>query len=304
MNDLSIALLALAASTVTTQVASAASRAILPPVGRRMRIDGRHLHVLDQGKGPAVLMIHGLAGQLNNFAPIWPLLPGRRVIAYDRWGAGHSDAAPKGAEALGEQAALAARLLERLDTGPALLVGHSLGGAVSLRLALDRPDLVRGLVLLAPLACAFFHGPAIMANRLNRVPWLRWALQNSLSGPALAVSALSMLRDAFHPDPMPWDFQHRLGGALFSQPRAIEGATRDLHVVTRDMAPLQADLPGLRPPLTVLFGDGDRILNPAEQGVGIRTALPDARLILLRGAGHMLPCCHPETCAAEIMRAG
>ena len=124
-----------------------------PPTGRFIDADGVRVHMREDGPDgePRVLLIHG-AG--SNLRELWgpladALTPTQRVIAYDRPGMGYSGRSP-GAQMLAAQARVAAQVLEAAGNGPALVVGHSLGAAVSLRLALDFPHLVRGLVLVAP----------------------------------------------------------------------------------------------------------------------------------------------------------
>ena len=124
---------------------------LVPPCGRFVTIDGVRLHIRDIGEGPAIVMLHGLASQLQTFSyEITDHLPGRyRIVLVDRPGCGYSEPATAGAS-LGIQAAIVAGLMRELELGPAIVVGHSLGGAVALALALDHPELVAGLALLAP----------------------------------------------------------------------------------------------------------------------------------------------------------
>ena len=125
----------------------------LPPQGCFIDVDGHRLHYLDLGAGPPIVMIHGLGGQVRNFThSLTGRLAGRhRLIVVDRPGSGYSSRPRGGAVGLRAQAAILARLVERLELGRPLLVGHSLGGAVALAMALDHPRAVGGLALLAPL---------------------------------------------------------------------------------------------------------------------------------------------------------
>ncbi|MBK6705775.1 MAG: alpha/beta fold hydrolase [Caulobacteraceae bacterium] len=114
------------------------------------------LHVREAGPdgAPRMLLIHGAS---SNLLELWgPLAeefsPLHRVIAYDRPGMGHSTRAKRDAHTMASQARCAARVLEQTGDGPAIIVAHSLGAGVALRLALDHPHLVSGLVLIAP-AC-------------------------------------------------------------------------------------------------------------------------------------------------------
>lgn len=105
----------------------------------------------DSGQGEAILLIHGsIAARANE--PLWRQLAadGRyRVVTYHRRGLGGSDR-HTGPFSIADQARDAAALLEHLGIQHAHVVGHSYGGIVTVELALDRPDLVRSLILIEP----------------------------------------------------------------------------------------------------------------------------------------------------------
>lgn len=106
--------------------------AALPPTGRFVDVPGARLHVVERGNGPAVLLVHGLSGQLANFdyGMIEPLSRDFRVIAVDRPGAGYSTRQPGAAADLRAQADTLAALIDQLGLHKPLVVGHSLGGAI------------------------------------------------------------------------------------------------------------------------------------------------------------------------------
>src|ERR1700750_223704 len=151
-----ILLLAIIIAGLVWFTANTAKRveALLPPRGRFMDIDGQRIHYVDTGGStPAIVMIHGLGGNLLHFgyAMADKLSNDFRVILVDRPGAGYSTR-PEGAPAtLTAQAKTMATLIRRLDLKQPLVVGHSLGGALSLAIALDHPDCAGGLALIAPL---------------------------------------------------------------------------------------------------------------------------------------------------------
>jgi pimeloyl-ACP methyl ester carboxylesterase len=106
------------------------------------------LHVVATGAGPAVLCLPGLFGSAYEFRRVTPLFTGAgyRVIIVEPLGIGYS-ARPAAADySLTAQADRIAAVLDTLKVGPVLVVAHSLGGAMAFRLAVRRPDLVRGLV--------------------------------------------------------------------------------------------------------------------------------------------------------------
>ena len=129
---------------------------LVPAEGRFLDVAGARLHYLDvggaQNGGPAIVMVHGLGGQLRNFsyALVDLLKDDYRVIVVDRPGSGYSTATGAMPGIIG-QGAIIADFIQKLGLDRPLLVGHSLGGALSLAVGLDHPHLVRALALIAPL---------------------------------------------------------------------------------------------------------------------------------------------------------
>ncbi len=125
----------------------------LPPTGRFVDVPGARLHVIEQGQGQPVLLVHGLSGQLANFAygMVEPLARDFRVVAVDRPAAGWSTREPGAPADLRAQADTLAALIDKLGLEKPLVVGHSLGGAIALALATHHPERVGGLALIAPL---------------------------------------------------------------------------------------------------------------------------------------------------------
>ncbi len=101
---------------------------------------------VDRGTGPTVLLLHGQPGTAASWDPVSGLLAEAfRVLAPDRTGYGTSSGEARGLAANAEQAA---RILDTLGAGPATVVAHSWSGGAAVLLAVRRPDLVRGLVLV------------------------------------------------------------------------------------------------------------------------------------------------------------
>jgi pimeloyl-ACP methyl ester carboxylesterase len=110
---------------------------------------GSRLRYLVAGEGEPLVLVHGLGGAAANWLALAPLLlPGRRLIVPELPGHGGSSPLPA-APSLSPYADRLGLLLEHEGATPAAVVGHSLGGAVALRLALRRPESVSALVLAA-----------------------------------------------------------------------------------------------------------------------------------------------------------
>src|SRR5213079_3467018 len=112
-------------------------------------VDGTRTRYLDAGHGPPVLFLHGLGASMyawrKNLAAV--AAAGFRVIAFDNRGFGLSDK-PPGPYDNAAYARLAIALMDSLRVSDAVLVGHSMGGAIAAEVAIEHPQRVRGLVLV------------------------------------------------------------------------------------------------------------------------------------------------------------
>jgi len=116
---------------------------------RYVRVDGARIRYIDAGRGPPVVLLHGLGASIYAWRKNVGAMAaaGFRVIAFDNRGFGLSDkpAVPYDNAAY---ARLAIALLDSLGISDAVLVGHSMGGAIAAEVAIEYPQRVRGLVLV------------------------------------------------------------------------------------------------------------------------------------------------------------
>lgn len=277
----------------------------VPPDGRFVDVAGARLHYVELGEGPPVVMIHGLGGQLRNFsyALAERVAAHHRVILIDRPRSGYSTV-PAGAEpGITAQAQLIARAIDRLGLKRPLLVGHSLGGAIALALALDHPGLVSALALIAPLTQNMAEPPAafrgLAAGGTSRLS--RALVANLLAVPLGTLTGKATTEQVFAPEPAPDDFAIRGGGVLALRPGNVYAAIGDMHAASDEMPGIVARYAELDLPVSILFGRGDNIL---DHRTGERTArdIARCRLELVEG-GHMLPVTQPDLTAAFVERA-
>ena len=301
LGDIAAALSGLAgASALVTLMATRRAERLAPPIGRFCDVPGARLHYTDHGSGSAIVLIHGLGGQLRNFAPalVEHLARTFRVIAIDRPGCGYSTVRGQHPD-LHAQAAMVAALLVRLETGPVMLVGHSLGGALSLALVEARPDLVAGLALVAPLTRQRRDAPSALRILTIRSAVARALIGWLVVGPAGRLMGKSSRSVVFDPDPMPDDYATLGGGALLYRPQTFDRASRDIQAVPAARAAIEAGYAAIERPVHVLFGRGERILPPALHGQQFVEQVPGADLTLVDG-GHMLPFTQPLATARWI----
>ncbi|MGO4714919.1 alpha/beta fold hydrolase [Bradyrhizobium sp. 2TAF24] len=278
--------------------------AALPPPGRFIDVDGCRLHYVDTGGDkPPLVMIHGLGGTLFNYryALIDRLAADYRVIAVDRPGSGYSERPADASATLGAQARTLATFIRALKLDKPLLVGHSLGGALSLAIALGHPDCAGALALIAPLTHAQDEVPEPFRGLVVPSPLVRRIIAATLAVPLSIRRAQATLAVVFGPDAAPADYATRGGGLLGLRPKSFYNTSSDLIAVNTDLPAMMARYAtALTLPMAMLYAKGDRILDYRAQGEAMKRTCPALDLTVLDAHGHMLPITAPERCEALI----
>lgn len=285
-----------------TALAARAAEKAVPAEGRFLHLDGERIHYTDEGSGPPLVLIHGLGGQMRNFSHGMTerLTDDFRVIAIDRTGSGHSSRSSPLSAGLERQAAAVARVIEALALDRPTVVGHSLGGAVALRLAADRPDLVGALALVAPLTQVIEDPPEVFKPLAIRSRAARQAIAWTVATPSSLLRGKETLALVFGPETPPDDWGTRGGGYLGLRPSAYLNASDDLQAMETDMPSLVTAYDRVTAPTGVLYGRGDLILDADTHG-GVAHQVAGAKLELVDG-GHMLPVTQPQETADFIRR--
>lgn len=294
-------LLAIAALAWFTWNTKRGAEVAIPPRGSFLDLPGGRVHYTDEGTGPAIVMIHGLGGQMGNFTlSLSPLLTDtHRVIVLDRPGMGYSDRAPDAPANPRAQAGTVAQVIEALRLERPLVVGHSLGGAIALCLAMEHPDKTRGLALLAPLTQPP-TGPIKAFSGLDiKSPALRFALSWTLTTPVAIRTAPQVLEQVFGPDPIPDGYTIEGGALLGLRPSAFRNTSRDYLASGRDLHWMAEQYDSLKVPVRILFGAEDRILEAELHGRALVAKHPHIGLEVIEG-GHMLPVTRARDCARFI----
>ncbi|MDF7777547.1 alpha/beta hydrolase [Sphingomonas sp. AOB5] len=278
---------------------------LVPADGQFADVMGGRVHYTDRGESapgePAIVMIHGILGGMRNFADLAEAMAkDHRVIVIDRPGWGHSGVwSPR--PDIQTQAEIVMGLIERLGLDRPVLVGHSMGGAVSLAAGLAHPEKLRGLALIAPYTQPIDQPPEAF-KAMNVPPAIAGLIAWTLATPIGMRTGKAKSAMVFAPDPVPADFATRGGGALVLRPRSFRSAAFELAMARGSMlrqAPLYG---GLRVPVAILYGHGDAILAPALHGTDTATAIPGATIDLIEG-GHMLQVVYPQATEAWLRGA-
>jgi len=278
----------------------------VPPVTERTieTDDGAAIHVVERGEGPTIVLLHGI----TLAAAIWgnqlrDLAATHRVIAIDQRGHGRSRPGREPADLARLGTDLLA-VLEALDVHDAVLVGHSMGGMVVLRLLADRPDAlaerVVGLGLVATSGGPLSKLPywELLARTLARLVALRLHRLDGVGRGLLPPGDLAYLiaRRSFGAAPLPADVE--LTRSIIDDTSVAVVAELLGDVMTVDLSGRlgAADLPAL-----VVVGSKDR-LTPPWHARGLAAALPSAELLVLPGCGHMVMLERPGELAAALER--
>lgn len=277
-----------------TQFTAYQVRRRFPPEGKFVDIDGDRLHYVDYGSGPPIVMVHGLCGQLRNFAylELPRLAQSHRVIVVDRAGSGRSTRGPASQANVYAQARTIARFIDTLGLEKPLLVGHSLGGAIALAVGLDHPDSVSRIALIAPLTHTETEPPAAFKGLALRWPLLRRFASLTMGIPVMILQSRKAIDAIFAPEPMPRDFPIKGGGLMGLRPDAFYAASSDLVAAPEDLPEMERRYPTLGVPVSVLYGRQDAILSYRKHGEALKQKLPGIELTLVEG-GHMLPVTQP-----------
>lgn len=218
-----------------------------------------------------IVLIHGIADNALTWALMLPAL--RRigpVYAIDLPGFGLSGyPAGRRYATIAEQAAVVRALIAEVIGRPALLVGNSMGGWVAARLALDTPDLARGIVLLDP-------GGAMLGGRSSWEPFVA----------TVAVPDLRTVRRIYRqmfglvPPPL------YLGQHSFRQLFRRDAVAHFVEAADEDAFFRPEELQRMQVPTALVWGLADRFL-PAGSLEFFRENLPGPEILLLRGCGHL-----------------
>ncbi len=237
----------------------------------------RRVCFTDEGDGPPLLLIAGLGGRQSFWAALKPrLTPGFRVLTFDHPGCGESEA-PRADLSVADLAALVVVLFDRREIDSALVVGHSMGGAIAQVLALDHASRVSSLVLSSTWAKSDPYFERAFAQR-------RELLQGLGKEAYARAQCLAVLPPAFvaeSPEEAA-DFERA----------AVAGAAPDRIVLARIAALLAfdraADLGRIDCP-TLAFACRDDLVVPPHMSRDLATRIPGAIVSELSTGGHFAP---------------
>lgn len=264
---------------------------------------GTTLRVIEAGTGgPAVLFVHGVGGWAENWTEALAAVAasGRRAIAFDLPGFGASPAV-RDARYFDPAAPFYAAVVDGLRRALALgrphLVGHSLGGAIAAVTAVAHPGTVASLTLVAPGGLGAEPAPFL---RLLTLP----GVDRLARLPRPARLGRAVLESCFHD-------RRRVPAHLYAEERRFAASAPETARVLRAVATLRGVRPELRRawlerarghagPVLVVWGREDGILPIAQVGA-VRATFPDAAVVTVPAAGHLVMAERPEAFASALL---
>lgn len=249
------------------------------------------------GKAPALLLLHGTGAATHSWRALGPLLAERfTIVAPDLPGHGFTTGRPAGGMAMPAMARAVADLLRTMGIAPAVIVGHSAGAAIAIRMALDGQAAPATLV---GLDAALLPFPGLAARLFP-------ALARALFVNPLAPHLFAQL--ARTPGETARFLQRSTGSAIDSEgvrcyERLFATAGHCSGAITMmaawDLDALQRDLPRLATPLLLIHGEGDTAI-PIATAHAAAALVADGRVTPLAGLGHLAHEERPDEVAALI----
>jgi pimeloyl-ACP methyl ester carboxylesterase len=246
-----------------------------------------HYELKGSGQGPTVLLVHGLGGTANGFARIFFGLAKRfeRVLAVDLPGHGFSPEYCRGPACVRGQYDVLVEYHRKVVGGSAFVVGNSLGGAMSVQLAAEHPELVRALGLVAPAGADVGH------------ELIREVLESF--DVRTAEQSRALTRRLFHQPPwLMMAFADMLRG-IYNTP-AVRALSQDA-LATREYLKPEV-LQSLAMPVLFVWGGSEKLL-PHQCLDFFRSHLPGhARVRVVEGFGHIPHVERPDELVSELVQ--
>jgi pimeloyl-ACP methyl ester carboxylesterase len=262
---------------------------------RFTEVRGCRLRYLVGGEGEPLVLLHGLGGAASNWLALVPLLlPGRRLLVPELPGHGGSEPLPA-APSLNGYADRLGLLAEREGFRPAAVVGHSLGGAIALRLAIRRPDVVGMLVLAGAAGISSGSRRSRYALTITGIlkPGRRIAPYRRLVARSPVLRAMVFGRWGAA-DPLA--LSPEVVEAFLSGPARHTDTVSAAKALVRDDP--RPDLDRVRCPSLVLWGARDNQLSVGDAFDYARRLR--GRLRVIADCGHLLIGERPDACANAI----
>lgn len=272
-----------------------------PPLGQMVEAGPHRIHTWERGSGQPVILIHGASGNLRDWTfYLGPRIAARRrAIAFDRPGLGYSERGTASAHDPAAQARILQAAAQAIGAERPILVGHSWGAALAMAWALADPDGVAGVVVVSGAVMPWSERP-LLAEVLG--------IEETLVGAYLGLVSSGedgterFVRRIFRPQEPPEGYVDYIGGELSLRADTLAANRADIAGLNAALRRQARDYGRVSVPVEVISGTADPIIRPDRQPIPFASRVPNARLTLLQGVGHMAHHAAPEAVLAALDR--
>lgn len=284
------------------QARKSRAEAAHPPLGRFVTVDGLRVHYDQKGEGADLILLHGASGNLRDYTFDLrdKLTPHFRVTAFDRPGLGYSDPLPDGGFTLADQVKVLRGAAGQLGITRPVVLGQSFGGSVALKWGMEGGP--AALVLLCAPSMPWPGGLdasyRILSNPVSAA--VAVPLASAFVSDRYVAAAIARI---FAPEAMPAGYVEYIGADLTLRPATLVANARQVNGLRPQLVAMEPAYPGLALPVELIHGDADTIVPLSIHSARLVTLLPDARLTVIPGGGHMPQHLHPDLVIKSTLRA-
>jgi len=270
------------------KVREARIEARYPPLGQMVEVNGKHVQAYVTGSGPDLVMIHGSSANMRDLiiALEDTLAPHFRVIIFDRPGLGYSDRLSAKGDTFIDQAMILRDAAKKLGADKPIVLGHSLGGIVSMAWATHAPDDLSALALISPVVMPF-DTPTSTYYKMNKHPIIGPYINHFIGAFHYEDAIQNGLNEVFAPDPPPAGYREKMGVELVLRPKTVQNNARQRNQIHAQIRALKADYDNVRVPIEILHGDLDTTVSLKIHAEGLKNRIDDVNVTIWQDQGHM-----------------
>jgi pimeloyl-ACP methyl ester carboxylesterase len=261
-----------------------------PALGQFVNVDGKKLHYIKTGNGPPLIALHGAGGNLRDFTHSLSakLDQTYTIYAFDRPAHGHSDIFNPSGETLAEQARIITKAAQTLGINNATVMGYSFGGTVAMNMALDYPEFVDAMLLIA---APIHRWPDDWVSATYRVAAL------PVIGPAIMHITFAILPDSyfrnsysgvFAPQSPPDGYLDHVGVGLTVNPKRFAINARQILPMAPQIKAMIPRYHTLNMPIEIIHGTADKSVSSKYHTGGFMAMQPrpNVTATYVDGIGH------------------
>ena len=297
-----VGLAAAATSAAVNSLLAAKAENDNPPIGKFVEVDGVRLHYVELGSGEPVVFLHGNGSMIQDFASSGVLdlaAKSYRVFAFDRPGFGCSDRPNDRVWTPAAQAKLFHMAFAQLRIERPVVVGHSWGTLVALRLAVDYPSDVSRLVLLSG-----YYFPTMRLDTWmsapGAMPVLGTIIQHTISPIIARLASKSAIKNMFNPRQVSEEFTASYSKEMAARPSQLEAVASETAMMPSAVETIVDHYSTVMVPVRIFAGDQDNVVDTDAQSARLQSCLTNSQLHVEEGVGHMIHHAIPEKIIASM----